>query len=101
MGKRSRDRGAREERMTVDWFKSHGMDAKRIPLSGASEGFKGDIQVKGWLFEQKVRAQGFNRLYDWIDGDSDALILRANNRGRLFVFDEEAALALFRQAGWL
>ena len=48
MGKASRDKGAGFEREMVNWHRNLGMsneDIKRVPLSGAAEGFKGDMQI--------------------------------------------------------
>ena len=47
MSKMQRDKGKRFEREVVNTLKESGFfDAKRIPLSGLQEGFKGDILLK-------------------------------------------------------
>ena len=69
MGKFSRDKGARNERALVEFFKKNFIDAVRVPLSGAARGFKADLivtkedstQVK---IEVKTRAREFTRIYD-------------------------------------
>ena len=71
MGKFSRDKGARRERELVDLFKSWGLHAERVPLSGAAKGrFSSDVDVYRiesdcpLCGEVKARADGFKRLYD-------------------------------------
>ena len=56
MGVFSRNKGNREERAIVNLHKQHGFEAKRVPLSGAAEGFKGDIILHGLVGEAKLRA---------------------------------------------
>ena len=45
MGKASRDKGANYERELVNDFKERGLKAQRVPLSGATEYAKNDIEV--------------------------------------------------------
>lgn len=87
MGKASRDKGARNERKIVDLIQQHGVEAKRVPLSGAATGFKGDIQMGSWTIECKVRANGFKQIYDWLDGDSDFLVIGRDRSPPLAVLD--------------
>lgn len=88
-GKASRDKGSRFEREIVNLLKANGLDAYRIPLSGASAGFKGDIQIrlgdKRLTLEAKSRGSGFKFIYDSLEG-SDALCLRADRQEALIVF---------------
>ena len=45
-GKASRDKGANFEREIVNLHKSWGVDAERIPLSGAVKGnYSGDLKI--------------------------------------------------------
>ena len=87
MGKFSRDKGARNERKLVNLIQSHGIDAKRVPLSGAADGFKGDIIMGQWTIEAKLRADGFKQIYDWLDGDSDLLVIGRDRSPPLAVLD--------------
>jgi len=81
-GKFSRDKGGRSERDLVNILKGLGYDAKRVPLSGASTGFKGDVLFKRpddtvWqTIEAKVRAKGFKQIYDWLPDDGVLCIKR-------------------------
>jgi len=101
MAKASRDKGAREERQLVNRWRQEGISAQRIPLSGATEYAKGDVQISGFIGELKVRQNGggFKSLYDWL-GDNDILTVKQSGRGRLYVLNEEAMVALAKQAGW-
>jgi len=88
MGKSQRDKGNRNERQLVNIFRAYGIDAKRVPLSGSAEGFKGDIianiQGQAWRIESKVRGNGFKRIYGWLDGN-DALVVKADRQQALMV----------------
>jgi hypothetical protein len=44
MGKFSRDKGNRVERRMVNMLKESGIPARRVPLSGATEYAKGDVE---------------------------------------------------------
>lgn len=87
MGKFSRDKGARNERKLVNIIQSHGIEAVRVPLSGAATGFKGDIKMGQWTIEAKLRAEGFKQIYDWIDGDCDFLVIGRDRSPPLAVLD--------------
>ena len=81
MGKFQRDKGNRIERELINRLKDSGIDAKRVPLSGMCEGFKGDIVLvangKDLVAEVKSRAQasGWRTVKVWL-GDNDLLFLR-------------------------
>lgn len=45
MGRASRDKGANYERELVNAFKERGLAALRVPLSGATEYAKNDVEV--------------------------------------------------------
>ena len=90
MGKPSRDKGSREERALVKALRDAGLDAKRVPLSGACEGFKQDVVV--WenpqefcdvapqqvSIELKTRAANFKALYDWMPAEGVLVVRRVN-----------------------
>jgi hypothetical protein len=78
VGAKSRSKGGRIEREIVNRCKGIGLDdARRVPLSGAVAGYKGDVEVAGLRCEVKGRArgQGFTVLERWL-GDFDVLFLR-------------------------
>ncbi len=71
-GKMSRSKGARGERELVNLLKAHGIDAHRVPLSGAMRGYPDDVIAdisrtgSPERIEVKLRAQGFKRIYGWL-----------------------------------
>ena len=88
-GRRSREKGARTERSIVNALKASGIGAVRVPLSGAAGGrFAGDIVLplmdRDLCVEVKARADGFRKLYCWLDG-RDVLVLKADRQEALIV----------------
>jgi hypothetical protein len=85
-GRRSGDKGSRNERALVRLLQAAGFAAERVPLSGSASGrFVGDLSlpllgVDGCV-EVKCRANGFRKLYAWLDG-CDLLIVRADRRAK-------------------
>ena len=73
-GLRSRRKGARRELEIVHAHRAIGVAARKVPLSGAAEGWKGDLRIPHgdtelWA-EVKARAngEGFRTLERWIEG---------------------------------
>lgn len=95
MGIFSRNKGNREERAIVNLHKQHGFEAKRVPLSGAADGFKGDVIVHGLVGESKLRASAFTKVYQWL-GDNDFLTLRCDGKERLYVIREDRWIAMLK-----
>ena len=94
-GRASRDKGNRTERAIVRLLQERGLAGERVPLSGAARGrFGGDISVpalgRDLSGEAKCRGNGFNRLYDWLEG-RDFLVLRADRKPLLVVVKLELA----------
>jgi hypothetical protein len=79
VGKMQRDKGARGER---EFAKLIG--GKRVPLSGAMDGFSNDVLLpNGWGVEVKRRKSGFTQLYGWIEDERekpDVVALRTDNK---------------------
>jgi Holliday junction resolvase len=73
-------KGSRVERELVNELKLHGLNATRVPLSGAGS-IKGDIMINidghNYVAEAKARAngEGFKKLEDWLGGN-DFLVLK-------------------------
>ena len=67
MGKSQRDKGMRNEYLLRDQLRRFGYTADRVPASGASQGFKGDVRfTKGdqsFLAEAKARKCSYTSLY--------------------------------------
>jgi Holliday junction resolvase len=88
-GRRCRDKGARVERGIVAALQAAGLAAVRVPLSGAAGGrFSGDVIMplagRDLCFEVMARADGFRKLYDWLQG-RDVLIVKADRQEPLVV----------------
>ena len=104
-GKRSRDKGQREERAIVHTWQDEGIAAERIPLSGAAGGsFKGDVSIPivgdDKRFEAKVRlaGSGFKSLSRWL-GSNFGLFVRMDRSPRLVVLRESDFIDLWKRAG--
>ena len=74
MGRASRQKGSRVERLLVKELDSFGFrNARRVPFSGMMRGFKGDViaappgDAKEILFEVKARRDAFGLVYALID----------------------------------
>ena len=112
-GKSSRDKGGRVERELVQKLRDAGFsDTFRVPLSGAAEGFKGDINIKmsaiggnvlgveeTLVAEVKARKDGtgFKQLEDW-KGDHDYLFLKRNNSDPMVAMDWDEFVRLLALA---
>ncbi len=88
-GRASRDKGNRLERAVVRLLQDRGLGAERVPLSGSAGGsYSGDLTVpilgRDLVVEAKARANGFARLYSWLEG-RDILIIKADRRDALVV----------------
>jgi hypothetical protein len=88
-GRASRDKGNRLERAIVKLLQDRGLGAERVPLSGSAGGsYSGDLTVpilgRDLVVETKARANGFARLYSWLE-DRDVLIVKADRRDALVV----------------
>jgi hypothetical protein len=101
-GRASRDKGNRTERAIVRLLQDHGLAGERVPLSGAARGrFGGDISVpalgRDLRGEAKCRGNGFNRLYDWLEG-RDFLVIRADRKPLLVVVTLDLAAEIVAMA---
>jgi hypothetical protein len=101
-GRASRDKGNRTERAIVRLLQERGLAGERVPLSGAARGrFGGDIRVpalgRDLRGEAKCRGNGFNRLYDWLEG-RDFLVIRADRKPLLVVVPLELAAEIVAAA---
>ena len=81
MGKRSRDKGVRGEREVLEILRKIDPEAKRVPLSGAATGYKGDIELPtlGRRVEVKRRENSFKLLDRWLE-DADFVVFRADRQ---------------------
>ena len=98
MGKLSRNKGLRNERGLVTELRGAGLEAERVPLSGAAGGnFTGDVIVSGMRFEAKARKDGFALLHRWLR-DNDGLFLKADRKPQLVVLPMDTFVNLLNQA---
>ena len=90
MPNRSREKGNRGERAIVALLKAYGLDAYRVPLSGAARGFKDDVELRipnrTLRIESKVRSKGFKNIYLWIRG-ADILVVKKDHEKPLAIID--------------
>ncbi len=86
-GKSPRQKGDRLERGVVLLLREHGLDAKRVPLSGSAKGYPGDVVVtvagRDHVLECKSR-KDFKTLHAWLE-HRDALVLKGDRREHLVV----------------
>ena len=84
----SRDKGSRFEREIVNELRSAGLDAYRVPLSGAAIGYKGDVHIRlgdrNLSLEAKSRASGFKFIYEEIQGH-DLLAIKTDRSEPLLI----------------
>jgi Holliday junction resolvase len=52
-GKGARQKGDRFEREIDEYAQERGLSSRRMPLSGAVEGFENDVEIMDWKFECK------------------------------------------------
>ena len=96
MGRANRDKGMRGEREFAEL-----VSGRRIPLSGAQEGFENDVLVPthaGELrAEVKRRKSGFTTLYGWLEDERerpDIVAFRADRKPWLVAMTVETFLKL-------
>lgn len=99
-GRHSRNKGANFEREIVNKYKAMGVDAKRVPLSGAMKnGYEGDVILHGMTVECKIRKDGFKELYKWLEhDDAEFLAIRADRKKTLYVLPEETFIKFLEWA---
>lgn len=92
MGRASKRKGNRAEREIVGKLRQKGFEAHRVPLSGPSDAFPGDVLIsldgRKLIGEVKRRKNGFKQLYKWLEG-KDILFLRADRKEWLVVMKLE------------
>lgn len=93
-GRAPKQKGDRLERLVVSLLRAHGLDAKRVPLSGSAAGYPGDVSVTlaghELCLECKSR-KDFTTLYGWLE-HRDALILKGDRKDALLVVRLKDAL---------
>lgn len=89
MPNRSRQKGDRFEVSCVNRLKELGIEAQRVPLSGAAGGqFGSDLVVAGHKIECKTRKRAWTDLFNWLPGNH-ALFIKADRTDTLVVMSLE------------
>ncbi|PZA06100.1 MULTISPECIES: hypothetical protein [unclassified Meiothermus] len=87
-GRAPKRKGDRVEREVVTLLKAHGLEARRVPLSGAAPGWSGDVVVTlpriGTARVEVKSRKHFKTLEGWLEG-SDLLVLKPDRRPPLVV----------------
>ena len=96
MPNRSREKGDRFERECVNRLHELGVEASRIPLSGAMGGdYAGDIIVQGHRIECKTRKRAWLDLFNWLPGNH-ALMIKSDRTDTLVVMSLETYADLLK-----
>lgn len=112
-----RQKGADFEREVVNELKELGLDAKKVPLSGAVADFEGDIwiapshesphrknyPVPRLVLEAKRRKRGFKTIYDALEqgGGNDIVVARDDRKETFFVLPKKTFYYFLEVAQWL
>lgn len=104
MGNTSRQKGDRFERLCVNSLKEMGLEAERVPLSGAAGGtFSSDLEVRvagtRRKIECKTRKRAWTDLFGWLPGNF-ALFIKADRTDTLVVMDLKTFAELVNAADW-
>ena len=97
MGKSQRDKGYRGENALRIMLKDSGIKCRRVPLSGACEGAKGDLLLgkNEERMEVKLRGQGFKTLYNWLKNNR-FLAVKADHKPYLIVMELKDFVKLYK-----
>lgn len=86
-------RGVKEKGTSGEREFAKKIGGQRIPLSGQTEGYRGDVEGLGLKWEVKRRKSGFAKLYEWLSGEGiDALAVRADRKPWLVVIEVDKLL---------
>ena len=102
---RQKRKGSGFEREIVKWFLSIGVEAERVPLSGAAKGSYGaDMRfgpAQAYTGECKRFANGLGKLYAALEqDDADVVFARADRKQTIACMPLETLEALLQEAGW-
>lgn len=102
---RQKRKGSGYEREIVDWFRGIGVDAERVPLSGAAKGSYGaDLRfgpAQAYAGECKRFANGLGKLYAALEqDDADVVFARGDRKPTIVCMPLETFEALLQEAGW-
>ena len=99
-GRQAKRKGREGEKQVEKELNKYGLEAYRVPLSGALKGrFSGDVKCKIGGVEKKIevkrRKDGFKELYKFLEQDnSDMVFARADRKGWLVIMPVEQLISL-------
>ncbi|MDO6353547.1 hypothetical protein Q3V94_00420 [Caloramator sp. CAR-1] len=101
-GKRAKRKGYTGEREVVELLNKYGIQAERIPLSGAlkTDKYSCDVICKIKDTEKRIevkrRKSGLNTIYKWLEQDknSNMLFMRQDNKGWIVCMTLEEFLSI-------
>lgn len=94
-------KGTGYEREIVDDHRAKGVEAKRVPLSGALADYPGDVQIAGLIAECKRRRKNFTGLYKALEQQgADMLFVRDDRQETLVVLRYETWWCLLDWLKW-
>jgi len=97
MGKRSLRKGKRFEYQVRNEFRKARFDCVRVPCSGNSEAFRGDLLLRtgnrNLRVEVKARKNGLKTLYEW-KGENDILVVKEDRKEPLAIISLSFLLEL-------
>ena len=113
----SRQKGADFEREITNELKELGLDAQKVPLSGAVSNFEGDIWIKPshdseyrknfplpqLVLEAKRRKRGFKTIYDALEqgNGNDIVVARDDRKEAFYVLPKKTFYYFLEESGWL
>jgi hypothetical protein len=105
MSKASRTKGNGYEREIVNWFTARGVEAERVPLSGAAKGsYAADLRfgpALGWTGEAKRFASGLAKMYQALEQDgADVVFARGDRKPTLVCMTLETFEAFLDELAW-
>lgn len=105
MGKMSREKGKRMERLTAHMFKEYGYDAMRTAQHCGKSGDAADVMGVPYLHIECKHCEQF-RIYDWMDqakrdsqgtGNLPTVIYKKNNHEVLVTMPFDAFMMMYKE----
>lgn len=104
-GKRAKRKGYTGEKEVVELLQKYGIEAERVPLSGAlkSQKYSCDVVCKIKDIEKRIevkrRKTGLNTIYKWLEQDknSNMFFMRQDNKGWLVCMTIDEFLLLVKE----
>ena len=98
MAKREKRKGYRGENEVERLLKAQGIEAKRVPLSGADSFQKGDILLEPGVSAEVKRRKRINSLFYDVLQEFNIAFVRADRRPWIVLMDFDFFCSLWRKA---